>query len=134
GDVEGADGRNGSAGGCRYIFGYCGDCGGGDHGHVVGAVDGDGDETAGGAVAREGGEAVGDQVGGAEPLNRGLGIVGAVGPATVGGERERTVGAGHAGLRGESGLALVNVGDREHAVRRQLAAEVNRNILGHVPA
>ena len=55
-----------------------------DHRHVVGAVDGDGDELARGAVAGDSGEAVGDRLAGAELLDRGLAVVGAVGPAAVG--------------------------------------------------
>ena len=55
-----------------------------DHRHVVGAVDGDGDELAGGAVAGDSGEAVGDRLAGAELLDRGLAVVGAVGPVAVG--------------------------------------------------
>ena len=62
-----------------------------DHRHVVGAVDGDGDELAGGAVAGDGGEAVGDRLAGAELLDRGLAVVGGVGPVAGGGEREGAV-------------------------------------------
>ena len=85
--------------------------------HVVGAVDGDGDDLAGGAVAGDGGEAVGDRLAGAELLDRGLAVVGAVGPVAGGVEREGAVAvaAGGAGLRGEIGLALIDVGDGERA-------------------
>src|SRR5207237_1092128 len=62
-----------------------------DHRHVVGAVDGDGDDLAGGAVAGDGGEAVGDRLA-AFPTRRASDlVVGAVGPAAVGGEREGAV-------------------------------------------
>src|SRR5437763_8875188 len=86
-----------------------------DDRRVVGAVDGDGDELACGAVGGDGGEAVGDRLAGAELLDRGLAIVGGVGPVAGGIEREGAVAvaAGGAGLRGEIGLALVGVGDGE---------------------
>ena len=50
---------------------------------------------------------------GAELLDRGLAVVGGVGPVAVGSEREGAVAvaAGGAGLGGEVGLALIDVGD-----------------------
>src|SRR4030095_12137380 len=59
-----------------------------DHRHVGGAVDGDGDDLAGGAVARNRGEAVGDRLAGAELLDRGLAVAGGGGPTGVGGGAE----------------------------------------------
>ena len=102
-----------------------------DHRHVVGAVDGDGDELAGGAVAGDGGEAVGDRLAGAELLDRGLAVVGGVGPVAVGIEREGAVAvaAGGAGLGGEVGLALVDVGDGERAAGGQVAGD-DGDVLG----
>ena len=96
-----------------------------DHRHVVGAVDGDGDDLAGGAVAGDRGEAVGERLAGAELLDRRLAVVGGVGPGAVGGEREGAVAvaAGGAGLRREIGLALIDVGDGERAAGRQVAAD-----------
>src|SRR4029077_13310475 len=102
-----------------------------DHRRVVGAVDGDGDDLAGGAVAGDGGEAVGDRLSGAELLDGGLAVVGAVGPAAVGGEREGAVAvaAGGAGLGGEIGLALIDVGDGERAAGAEVAGD-DADILG----
>ena len=51
-------------------------------------MDGDGDKLAGGAVAGDGGEEVGDRLAGAKLLDGGLGVVGGVGPVPVGIERE----------------------------------------------
>src|SRR5439155_13784 len=86
--------------------------------HIVGAVDGDGDDLAGGAVAGDGGEAVGDRLAGAEPLRSEERRVGKECRAAVGGDREGAVAvsAGGAGLGGEIGLALIDVGDGERAV------------------
>src|SRR2546421_5749808 len=87
------------------------------HRHVVGAVDGDGDELAGGAVARDGGEAVGDRLAGAELLFPSLARVAGVDPVGSGVvcEGDVAVGAGGTGLGSETGLALVGVGDGERA-------------------
>ena len=62
---------------------------------------------------------------GAELLDRRLAVVGGVGPAAVGGEREGAVAvaAGGAGLGGEVGLALIDVGDGERAAGRQVAGD-----------
>src|SRR5205085_2935299 len=56
---------------------------------------------------------------------------GAVGPAAVGGEREDAVAvaAGAAGLGGEMGLALIDVGDGERAAGAEAAGE-DADILG----
>src|SRR5205085_19402 len=72
-------------------------------------------ELRGGAVAGDGGEAVGERLADAKLLDRGLAVVGAVGPAAVGGQGEGAVGAGGRGLRCEVGLALVDIGDGELA-------------------
>src|SRR5258705_7165743 len=58
-----------------------------EHRHVVGAVDGDRDQLAGGAVGGDRGEAVGDRLAGAQLLDRRLRVVGAVAPVAVGGQR-----------------------------------------------
>src|SRR5947207_2293897 len=90
---------------------------------VVGAVDGDGDDLAGGAVAGDGGEAVGDRLSGAELLDGGLAVVGAVGPAAVGGERE----IGRASCREGvwlgvvAGLVMIELGDGERAAGAEAA-------------
>ena len=93
---------------------------------VVGAVDGDGDELAGGAVAGDGGEAVGDRLAGAELLDRGLAVVGGVGPVAGGIEREgaEAVAAGVLACGGEIGLALIDVGDGQRAAGGQVAGDV----------
>ena len=67
----------------------------GDHGVVVGAVDGDGDQL-GGAVDREGGERVGQRLPGIERLHGRVAVVERVGPEAGGGECEaaEAVGAG----------------------------------------
>src|SRR5213079_104397 len=111
------------AGGDGHIFGDGAGGDAADHGGVVGAVDGNGDELACGAVGGDGGEAVGDRLAGAELLDRGLRVVSGVGPAAVGGEREGAVAvaAGGAGLRGEIGLALIGVGDGQRAAGGQVA-------------
>src|SRR5258706_468331 len=108
-----------------------------DRRHVVGAVDGDGDELAGGAVGRDRGEAVGDGGAGAELLDRGLGVVGAVGPVAISGEREGAVGAGRAGLYVEVGLALVDIGDGQRAAGGDVgggAPDVFGDRAGRAPA
>ena len=86
-------------------------------GSVVGAVDGDGDDLAGRTIERDRGEAVGDRLAGAELLDRGLAIVGSVGPVAQGVEREGAVAvvAGGGGLDGEIGLALVDIGNGKRA-------------------
>ena len=68
----------------RDVLGHRTDVHAADHRHVIGAVDGDGDELAGGAVGGDRGEAVGDRLAGAELLDRGLAVVGGVGPVAVG--------------------------------------------------
>ena len=61
---------------------------------------------------------------GAELLDCGLAVVCGVGPVAGGIEREGAVGAaGGAGLRGEIGLALIDVGDGERAAGRQVAGD-----------
>ena len=101
-----------------------------DHRHVVGAVDCDSHHLTGAAVGRNRGEAVGNGVGGAKLLNRGLAVVGAVGPGTVRGERECAiaVAAAGTGLRRETRLVLINVGDGERATGRQVIGD-NCNIF-----
>src|SRR5947209_6947871 len=73
----------------------------GHDGGLVSAVDGDGDDLAGGAIGRDRGEAVGERLGGAELLDRGLAVVGRIGPVAGRIEREGAVGPGEAGLRRE---------------------------------
>ena len=65
---------------------------------------------------------------GAELLDRGLAVVGGVGPVAVGIEREGAVAvaAGGAGLGREVGLALVDVGDGQRAAGRQVAGDDRR--------
>ena len=86
-----------------------------DQRHVVGAVDGHADQLAGGAVAGQGGEAVGEGLAQVELLDRALAVVGGVAPGAVGGQAEGAVGRGVAGLDGEARLALVGIGDGERA-------------------
>src|SRR5205823_5003920 len=102
-----------------------------EHRGVVGAVDGDGDELAGGAVGGHRGEAVGDALAGAELLDRGLAVGGGVGPVARGveGEAAVAVAAGGAGLGGEGGLALVDIGDGQCPAGRQVAGH-HADILG----
>src|SRR5437879_13811143 len=100
----------------RVVFRAGGDAA--EHRGVVGAVDGDGDELAGGAVGGYRGEAVGDALASAELLDRRLAVGGGVGPGAVGGQREAAVGAGGAGLGGEVGLALVDIGEIGRAAGR----------------
>src|SRR6202012_4243444 len=99
GDGEGAAGGE-VARNKVHVFGDAAGRDAADHRHVIGAVDGDGDDLAGGAVGGDGGEAVGDRLAGAEPLDGGFGVLSAVVPAAVGGEREAAVAvaAGGAGL------------------------------------
>ena len=99
GDGERAAGRQ-VAGDDGDVLGHRAGGDAADHRHVVGAVDGDGDDLAGGAVGGDGGEAVGDGLAGAELLDRGLAVVGGVGPVAGGIEREGAVAvaAGGAGL------------------------------------
>ena len=124
GDGERAAGRE-VAGDDGDVFGHRAGGHAADHRHVVGAVDGDGDDLAGGAVGGDGGEAVGDGLAGAELLDCGLAVVGGVGPVAVGSEREGAVAvaAGGAGLRGEIGLALIDVGDGQRAAGARFAAD-----------
>ena len=84
------------------------------------------------AVAGDGGEAIGERLTVAELLDRGLAVVGGVGPAAVGGEREGAVAvaAGGGGLRGEIGLAGIDVDDGERAGGRQVAGD-DIDVLGH---
>src|SRR5262245_15520751 len=72
-----------------------------DHRHLVGAVDGDGDDLAGGAIARDRGEAVGERLAGTELLDRRLAVVSRIGPRAVGREREgaEVIAAGFSVLR-----------------------------------
>ena len=93
-----------------------------DHRHVIGAMDGYGDELAVAAVAGHRGEAVGQRLASAELLDRGLGVVAAVSPIAVGGERERAVvvAARGAGLDCEIGLASIHIGDGQCAARGQI--------------
>src|SRR5919204_604066 len=51
-----------------------------DYRHVIGAGDGDGDDLAGAAVAGDCGEGVGERLTGVELLDRGLVVVGGIGP------------------------------------------------------
>src|SRR5207248_3208713 len=100
-----------------------------DRRHVVGAVDGDGDGLAGGAVAGDGGERVGDRLAGAELLDRGLAVVGGVGRAAVAGGREGAVAAGRSGLRSEVALAAIDVGHALHDALPIFAAD-GGDVLG----
>src|SRR5205807_1569742 len=88
-----------------------------------------------GAVGGHRGEAVGERLAGAELLDRALAVVGAVGPVAVGAEREgaEAVAAGGAGLRGEIGLAGIDVGDGEVAAGGQVGDDdaVGAVVLGH---
>src|SRR5262245_17380138 len=88
-----------------------------DYRHVVGAVDGDGDDPAGGAIARDRGEAVGERLAGTELLDRRLAVVSRIGPRAVGREREgaEATRPGSAVLRREIGLAGIDVGDGERS-------------------
>src|SRR5205085_2462080 len=100
-----------------------------DHRHVVGAVDGDADELAGGAVEGDRGEAVGERseerrVG--EECRAGGGRVA---PVDGGVEGEGTVGPGGAGLRHEARLALVDIGDRQGYAGCQVVAVVGLDFL-----
>src|SRR3569623_1514101 len=86
-----------------------------DDRHVVGAVDGDGDDLAVAAVAGDGGEGVGDRLVGAELLDGGLAVVCGVGPVAGGIEGEAAIAAGEAGLRRENRLILNDVADGQRA-------------------
>src|SRR5207247_3075181 len=94
---------------------------------------GDGDELAGGAVARDRGEAVGKRLADTELLDRRLAVVGRIGPRAVGREREgaEAIAAGRAGLRGEIGLAGIDVGNGEHSAGGDVAGD-DIDVLGHV--
>src|SRR6266404_3361571 len=129
GDGERAAGGE-VAGNNRDILGHRTGGNAADHRHVVGAVDGDGDDLAGGGVAGDGGEAIGDRLGGAELLDRAQAVVDGVGPVAGGIEREGALGPGDAGVRGEIGLAGIDVGDGERAAGGEVAGN-NRDILGH---
>src|SRR5256884_3623974 len=76
-----------------------------EHRHVVGAVDGDGDELAGGAVGGHRGEAVGQALAGAELLECGLPARRRVVPGAlrVEGEAAVAVAAGRARLARPAG-------------------------------
>src|SRR5207244_895425 len=121
-DGQGAAGRQ-VAGDHADILG---DRPGGDpaeHRHVVGDVDGDGDELAGGAVGGHRGEAVGQALGGAELLDRVLAVGGGVAPVARGveGEAAVSVAAGSAGLYPQALLAALPIGDGQGAAGRQVA-------------
>src|SRR5258706_11869346 len=83
----------------------------GVHRHVVGAVDGDRDLLAGGAVGGDRGEAVGERLAGAQLLDRSVGLTGALHPLTILGWRHLVVivTARGAGLDREGRLALGHV-------------------------
>src|SRR5207248_2894454 len=92
-----------------------------EHRGDVGAVDGDGDELAGGAVGGHRGEAVGDALAGAELLPYATLFRSGVGPVArrIEGEAAVAVAAGGAGLGGEARLALVDIGDGQRPARRR---------------
>src|SRR5262249_57042194 len=71
-----------------------------DYRRVVGAVDGDGDDPAGGAIARDRGEAVGERLAGTELLDRRLAVLSPIGPPTAGRDLyvAEAIAAGCAGL------------------------------------
>src|SRR5262249_12273512 len=103
-----------------------------DYRHVVGAVDGDGDDPEiGRASCREGG-AVGERGGWIELF----GVCGAVGgrmcPRAVDGEREggEAIAVGSGGLRLEIGLAGIDVGDGERSAGGDVAGD-DIDVLGH---
>src|SRR5437667_79048 len=78
-----------------------------------------------------GGAAVGRALVGAELLDRGLAVGGGVGPVArrIEGEAAVAVAAGGAGLGGEAGLALVDIGDGQRPAGRQVAGN-HADILG----
>src|SRR5207237_1216212 len=94
-----------------------------DYRHVVGTVDGDGDELAGAAVAGDRRKGVGDRLAGAQLLDRALAVIGRVSPAAVRRQRERAVAvaAQRAGLRREIGLPGIHVADAERAAGGDVA-------------
>src|SRR5262249_56797939 len=71
-----------------------------DYRRVVGAVDGDGDDPAGSAIARDRGEAVGERLAGTELLDRRLAVLSPIGPPTAGRDLyvAEAIAAGCAGL------------------------------------
>src|SRR5947199_3702961 len=81
------------------------------------ASDLDGDELASAAVAGDRGKGVGDQLAGAQLLDRALAVIGRVGPAAVRWLGEGAVGVAVecAGFRPETGLAGIDVADGERA-------------------
>ena len=89
-----------------------------DHGGVVGAVDGDGDQL-GGAVDREGGERVGQRLPGIERLHGRVAVVERVGPEAVGRQREAAEAAGAGSRRADRRPVrrIVDVGGNEVAGR-----------------
>src|SRR5262245_7634079 len=106
-----------------------------DHEGVVGAVDGDGDDPAGGAIARDRGEAVGERLAGGELLDRGQAVVGRMGPRAVGRVREgaEAIAAGLSGSRRKMWLAgmavsegLRSVGVRGASEDIEVVVKVNR--------
>src|SRR5207253_1129099 len=104
-----------------------------DYRHVVGAVDGDGDDPAGRAIARDRGEAVGERLAGTELLDRRLAVVSRISPRAVGREREgaEAIAAGRAGLRREIGLAGIAVVFPYTSLFRSVACD-DIDVLGHV--
>src|SRR5262249_16216007 len=131
GDGEGFAGE-GVAGDAIEVSGRVTGVHAADHRHVVGAVDGDGDDLAGSAIARDRGEAVGERLAGTELLDRRLAVVSRIGPRAVGREREgaEAIAAGRAGLRREIGLAGIDVGDGERSAGGDVAG-VAIDVLGH---
>src|SRR5439155_1500409 len=103
----------------------------GDQRQVVGAVDGDGDDLAGGAVADDGCRAVGERLAGGERLDGGLAVVGRVAPAAVGGRGDGAIAfpAGGGGVSCTLSLhdALPIYGQRPAG--GEVAAEVDGGIL-----
>ncbi|CUI78231.1 Uncharacterised protein [Achromobacter kerstersii] len=98
--------------------GFFGDGAGGlaaERGHVVRALDGDGDR-AGGAVCRGDGEGLGQRFADGQRLHAGVVVVQVVDPRAAGVDRECAVLASLAGLHDEAGFAVVHVGDVELAV------------------
>ena len=71
----------------------------------------------------------------AELLDRGLAVVGRVGPVAVGGEGKNAVAiaAGGVGLDRETGLALIDVGDVQRTSSGQIAGDdaVSAVVFGH---
>src|SRR5262249_47681500 len=137
GGVDGGDGGRSAGGDVAGddidVLGHAAGAHAADYRHVVGAVDGDGDDPAGGAIARDRGEAVGERLAGTELLDRRLAVVGRISPHAVGRQREgaEAIAVGCAGLRREIALVGFAAGDGARSAGEDVAGD-DIDVLGHV--